>query len=148
MALFLEDFHLGESYITRGRTIGEGDITLFAGLSGDYTPLHMDEDYMSKTAFGTRIAHGTLTLSVAIGMMTQLGLIDETVIALLKLEWGFSGPVKIGDTIHAKVTPVEARRTSKGDNGVVKLRFDVRNHRGEAVQEGFMTILIKARTAA
>ena len=135
MALYLEDFRLGESHLTRGRTIG------------DYTPLHMDEHYMAKTAYGTRIAHGTLTLATAIGLMTQLGLIDETVLGLLKLESGFSAPVKIGDTIHARVTPVEARRTSKRVTGILKLRFEVLNHREEMVQEGFMTIMIKARAA-
>ena len=145
MALFFEEIEVGRSYLTRGRTIGEGDIMNFAGLVGDYTPLHVDEHYSRQTQYGGRIAHGPLTLAVAIGMMTQLGLIDENVLGLLNLNWDFSGPVKIGDTIHARVTIAEARPTSKRVTGIVKFRFEVINHREEMVQDGHMTIMVKTR---
>lgn len=145
MGLYVEDFSLDQTFTTRGRTVGEGDISLFAGLCGDFNPLHMDEEFCAETEFGGRIAHGPLGLSMAIGLMSQLNLIDGTALALLNLTWDFSGPVKIGDTIHARVTCTEARTSKKPGRGVVTLRLSVVNQRSETVQLGTMTLLMKCR---
>jgi acyl dehydratase len=144
MGLYLEEFELDKAMTTRARTVGEGDITLFAGLVGDYNPLHVDEEFCSATPFGGRIAHGPLTMSMAIGLMSQLNLIDGTAMALLNLNWDFSGPVRIGDTIHARVTPVAKRPSSKPGRGTVTLRFEVVNQRAETVQIGTITLLVQA----
>ncbi len=147
MGLHVEEFEVGRALTTRGRTVGEGDISLFAGLCGDYNPLHMDEAFSAETQFGGRIAHGPLGLSMAIGLMSQLNLIDGTAMALLHLTWDFKGPVKIGDTIHAEVTCTEARRSKKPGQGVVSLRLAVVNQRHETVQVGLMKLLMKMREA-
>ena len=145
MGMFLEDFAIDQPMTTRGRTVGEGDITLFAGLVGDFNPLHVDEVYCASTPFAGRIAHGPLTMSMAIGLMSQLNLIDGTAMALLNLTWDFSAPVRIGDTIHARVTPTASKPTSKPGRGTVTMRFEVINQRRETVQTGTMTLLVKAR---
>ncbi len=145
MNLYVEEFEIGASVTTPGRTIGEGDISLFAGLVGDFTPIHTDAHYAGKTAFGGRIAHGTLTMSTAIGLLTQVNLLGEGVIALLNLNWDFKGVVMIGDTIHARVAPMEARKTSRPGAGIVKFGFDVRNQRDETIQTGTMTVMMKTR---
>ena len=147
MGLYFEEFVLDRPVTTRGRTVGEGDITTFAGLSGDFNPLHVDEEFCAGTQFGGRIAHGPLTLSMAIGLMSQQNMIDGTAMALLNLNWDFSGPVKIGDTIHAVVTPVARKATSKPDRGVVTLRFEVVNQRRETVQIGSATLLMRRKAA-
>jgi acyl dehydratase len=143
MGLYLEEFELDKAMTTRARTVGEGDITLFAGLVGDYNPLHVDEEFCSATPFGGRIAHGPLTMSMAIGLMSQLNLIDGTAMGLLNINWDFSGPVRIGDTIHARVTPVAKRPSAKPGRGTVTLRFEVVNQRAETVQIGTITLLVK-----
>lgn len=145
MGLRVEDFEIGQQWITRGRTVGESDITLFAGLVGDYTPIHMDEHYARGTVFGTRIAHGPLALSMAIGLFSQVGVLDESVIGLLHLDWNFRAAVKIGDTVHAQIRVAEARLSSKPGTGVVKFALDVRNQQDASVQTGTMTVLMKAR---
>ncbi len=146
MGLYFEEIEVGRLYKAKGRTVGEGDINSFAGLSGDYTPIHIDAHFASQSEFGGRIAHGTLTMSMAIGMMTQLDLLNETVVALLNLNWDFKGPVMIGDTVYAHVTPVEARRTSRPGAGVVKFQFDVVNQREERIQLGTMTVMVKTKS--
>jgi len=145
MGLYLEDFVLDRALVTNGRTVGEADVTLFAGLAGDFNPLHVDEAFAANTEFGGRIAHGPLVLSMAIGLMAQLNLIDGTALALLDLTWAFKAPVKIGDTIRARVTPTEKRPTRKSGRGVLVLRFEVENQRGEGVQTGTITLLMKMR---
>jgi acyl dehydratase len=145
MGLYLEDFVLDRTLATHGRTIGEADVSLFAGLAGDFNPLHVDEEFAKQTEFGGRIAHGPLVLSMAIGLMAQLNLIDGTALALLDLKWEFKAPVKLGDTIRARVTPVEKRPSRKPGRGVLVLRFEVENQRGETVQTGAITLLMKTR---
>jgi acyl dehydratase len=145
MGLYFEEFVLNEARTTRARTVSEADIVTFAGLSGDFNPLHVDEVFAAATQFGGRIAHGPMTLSMAIGLMSQLNMIDGTALALLNLNWDFAGPVKIGDTIHAVVTPTAMKSTGKPDRGVVTLRFEVVNQRGQTVQTGTATLLMRKK---
>jgi acyl dehydratase len=147
VGLYLEDFELDRTLVTNGRTIGEADVTLFAGLAGDFNPLHVDEHFAAATEFGGRIAHGPLVLAMAIGLMAQLNLIDGTALALLDLTWEFKAPVKIGDTVHARVTPTAKKPTRKPGRGILVLRFEVENQRGEIVQVGSITLLMKMRPA-
>jgi acyl dehydratase len=134
----------GDTIVTAGRTIGEGDITLFAGLAGDFTPIHVDEAFARSTPFGERIAHGPLTLSVAVGLLTQTGFLGERVVGLVNLNWDFAGPVRIGDTIRAQVKVEEVRPTSKPDRNLATFLFEVTNQRGETVQSGRLRVIVKA----
>lgn len=143
MGLNYEEFRQGQSWVTQARTVTEADVVTFCGVSGDYNPLHSDEEYCRGTPFGTRIAHGPLSMSMAIGLMSQLNLINGTAMALLNLNWDFRGPVRLGDTIHARVS-TDAVRPTKSGNGVVTLRFKVMNHKNEMVQEGTATLLMKS----
>lgn len=149
MGRYFEEFAVGETFRTAGRTVGEADITQFAGLVGDYTPIHVDEHYAAASPFGTRIAHGPLALSMAIGLLTQCNVLGEGVIALLNLNWDFKDVVKIGDTVYANVAIVEARASaSRPHTGVVRFGFDVLNQREHIVQRGVMTVLMKGRQFA
>jgi acyl dehydratase len=134
----------GETITTAGRTIGEGDVTLFAGLAGDFTPIHMDETFAQTTPFGRRIAHGPLTMSVAIGLLTQAGVLGERVIGLVNVNWDFAGPVFIGDTIRSQVTVEEVRPTSKAGRNLATFLLEVANQRGETVQTGRLRVIVKA----
>lgn len=148
LGLYLEDFEIGVAHRTRGRTIGEGDVSLFAGLVGDHNPLHVDEEFCRSTVFGGRIAHGPLILSTAIGLMSQLNWIDGTAMGLLGVTWKFHGPVKLGDTIGVRVTPREARPSGRhADRGVLSLGFEVINQRDEVVETGEIVLLMKRRPA-
>src|SRR3546814_13490741 len=78
MGLTYEEFHQGQSWTTQRRTVTEADVVMFCGVSGDFNPLHSDEEHCRGTRFGTRIAHGPLGMSMAIGLMSQLHLINGT----------------------------------------------------------------------
>lgn len=145
MGLYFEDFEPGRPVITRGRTVGEGDITQFAGLSGDFNPLHVDEEFCRDTPYKGRIAHGPLTLSIAIGLMSQQNLIDGTTTGLLGMTWKFMAPVMIGDTIHSSITLVDKRLTKDAQRGIVTVRLDVLNQRATLVCSGDMTLMMKRR---
>jgi acyl dehydratase len=143
-AMPMQPLVLGDTFVTAGRTIGEGDIGLFAGLVGDFTPVHVDESFAKTTVHGGRIAHGPHSMATAIGMFTQLNVLGERVIALLNLNWDFSGAVKIGDTVRARVKIASLRPTSKPGRNVGIFAFEVINQHEAVVQRGQMTVLLRA----
>ena len=142
--LYWEEWKIGAEFVTSARTITETDIINFAGISGDYNPLHIDEEFCRNTQFGTRIAHGPLVYSIATGLIFQLHLYDDTLIAFLGFDsLKFTKPVKIGDTIHARVEVIEKRETSKSDRGIMKRLLQVLNQNNDLVQEGVQAFLLK-----
>jgi acyl dehydratase len=146
VGLYWEDWTVGQEWTTHGRTMTEAAIETCAGLSGDYNPLHTDEEYCKQTAFGTRIAHGPLTYLFAAGLLFQLHLYDDTLIAFLGFDrLRFTKPVKIGDTVRARVRVTETRETSRSDRGIVRRELLVYNQRDEVVLEADQSFLIKRR---
>ena len=144
-----EEWEIGAEFQTASRTITEADVVNFAGISGDYNPLHIDEEFCKQTQFGTRIAHGPLVYSIAAGLLFQLHLYDDTLIAFLGFDsLKFTLPVKIGDTVRVRVEVLEKRETSKPDRGVMKRLLQVLNQRDEIVQEGVQAFLLKKKSAA
>ena len=146
--MYWEEWEIGAEFESPARTVTEADIVMFAGLSGDYNPLHVNEEYCKTTIFGTRIAHGPLVYAITAGLLFQLHLYDDTLIAFLGFEnLKFTGPVKAGDTIHAKIKVLEKRETSRPDRGVMKRELRVFNQRGEVVQEAIQNFLLKRKPA-
>ncbi|MEI7428615.1 MAG: MaoC/PaaZ C-terminal domain-containing protein [Betaproteobacteria bacterium] len=146
VGLYWEEWEVGKSFETAARTVTETDVVNFAGISGDYNPLHINEEYCKKTQFGTRIAHGPLVYAIAAGLLFQLHLYDDTLIAFLGFEsLKFTKPVKIGDTIFARITVTEVTETSKPDRGVMKRQLHVINQHGEIVQDGIQAFLMKRK---
>ena len=145
--MYYEDFEIGLSMRTRGRTVTEADIVQFAGLTGDYNPMHTDAEYMKDSMFGQRIAHGMLTLSYAVGQAYQLGFMEGTVLAFRGLEMKFSLPVFIGDTLHSELTIREKKDSARLGGGMVTIDIKIINQHGKTVQSGIWTVLIASRPA-
>lgn len=143
MGMPFDEFQIGERFRTPGRTITEADIVAFAGLSGDYNPVHTDETFAADTAFQGRVAHGPMMIGIAFGLASRLDLIDGTVIALLSVSWSFHAPIRPGDTVAALIEVVEKRETRHEDRGVLGLNFAVHNQRGEVVQNGASRLLMR-----
>ena len=144
--LYWEEWEVGAEFESPARTVTEADIVAFAGLSGDFNPLHVNEEYCKQTQFGGRIAHGPLVYAIAAGLLFQLHLYDETLIAFLGFEsLKFTRPVKPGDTIRARIKVLEKRETSSPERGVMKRQLHVLNQRGEVVQEGVQAFLLKRK---
>jgi acyl dehydratase len=145
-AFYFEDFSVGDTFITPSRTVGLAEIATFAGLSGDYNPIHTDVEFAKESQFGQRIAHGVLGMSILTGLITRLGVFEASTIALLGIEeWRFKGPVFDGDTIHVKVLIEDKKLTTDGKRGVLRWRYQLMNQRDEVVQEGVMPLLVKCR---
>jgi acyl dehydratase len=139
-----DEFEIGATYVTPRRTIIDADIMSFAGLTGDFNPVHTDDIFAAGTDFGGRIAHGPMLVGMAFGLASRAGLFDGTVLALLDIGWKFMGPVRSQDTVLVRVTVLDKRPTKKPDRGVVELRLDILNQRDECVQTGLAKILVSS----
>jgi acyl dehydratase len=142
---YFEEFEDGYTIVSPARTITEHDVCAFAGLSGDFNPLHTDAEFARETPFGERIAHGVLGLSVATGLAARLGFMDGTVLAFLGLDWKFRKPILLDDTIHVVVAVLEKRPQPAMGGGIVTFDVRVVNQRDEVVQRGTWKILVRSR---
>lgn len=142
---YFEDFEVGETIVTTGRTITESDIVAFAGLTGDYNQIHTDAQYAAGEMFGQRVAHGLLVLSVAMGLAVQTGFMERTVLAFRELDWKFSLPTMIGDTIHVVIEVTAVKPMPRLGGGNVSLKASVINQEGKVVNRGNWLVLAKSR---
>jgi acyl dehydratase len=144
--LFFDEIYVGQAWRTLARTITDADVVNFAGFSGDFNPLHTDEEFARGTQFGGRIAHGPGVFSIAIGLESRLGIKDGTAIAFLGMTWNLTRAVRIGDTIHVEQTVADTRASSsKSDRGIVTFDVQVKNQRGEVCQEGQWVVMFRRR---
>jgi acyl dehydratase len=143
-----EDFRVGDKALSPGRTITETDVVLFAGLTGDWMPMHTDAEYARHTQFGERIAHGLLVLTAGIALLLRPGpspLLTEAAAALQEVEKvRFVAPAKLGDTIH---TEGEIVRTTEVDDarGLLAIRGQVKNQRSELLATFTLSALLGRR---
>ena len=144
-SLWFEDFQVGAERTTESRAVTDAEIQAFAALSGDYNPLHLDDEYAARGPFGRRIAHGLLGLVVASGLMNASGLTAETLVAFLGLDWAFRRPVFPGDAVHVRMRVAQTRPTRDPGRGLVKLDVAVLNEADEVTQEGTFTIMVRRR---
>lgn len=142
--MFFEDFEQGMRVETAGKTITEADIVNFAGISGDWNRLHIDEEFAKTTIFGKRIAHGLLTLAITSGLITRLRLTEDSIIAFYGIEkLRFTKPVFIGDTIRALVE-VESKE-DKGEYGIINFKISTLNQNDEVVMVATFKTAVKKR---
>lgn len=135
------DIETGSTATSARITVTETHIVLFAGLTGDFNPLHMDAEFAADSAYGKRIAHGMLGHSLSTGLRSAID--DWAIEAFLETQRRFVGPIFAGDTIHyeAKVTETRESRTKRG-RGIVRVAIVLKNQRGETVQEGEDVLLV------
>jgi len=142
--LFYEDISIGDEDQSTGRTVTEADVVSFAGLSGDFNNMHIDEEFAKKTVFGTRVAHGLCVLSIASGLWFTMPRLAT--IAFMGLEdWRFSDAVKFGDTIHITRKLVEKREHKRPNMGFLIFEVSVYNQDNKVVQKGKWVILVQRK---
>jgi 3-hydroxybutyryl-CoA dehydratase len=133
-----EALEAGQAFATRGRTVTEADVVGFAQLTGDWHPQHTDAEWAASSAFGERIGHGLLVVSMAAGLVP---FDPDRVVALRRVaDATFKRPVRFGDTLHvegriAEVTPVS------DEAGLVAFAWSVVNQEGRTVCRARVEVL-------
>jgi acyl dehydratase len=133
---------VGDRITTARRTITEADIMAFAGISGDFNPLHTDEEFAREhTPYRRRIAHGMLGASITTGLRSDYD--DWDVLAFLETTRQFKGPIFPQDTVHAEYEVTEKRPSrSRPGTGIVVLGARLIKQDGEVVQTGSDVVLV------
>lgn len=141
--LYLEDIEPGASWTSPARTVTESDIVSFAGMTGDFDPLHVDHEFAAQTPYGKPIAHGLLGMSFMAGLSSCSPRMRT--LAFVRIEdWQFQKPIYVGDTIHV-ITEVESITPRGRRSGEVVWHRKVVNQRGETVQSGKLVTLVSAQ---
>jgi monoamine oxidase len=131
--IYFEQIQIGDSLESTGRTITEADIVFHAGHTGDFFPHHMDEEFCKTTPFKHRIAHGTMTFAIGVGLKAN------TQVNAASFSYGydrlrFIKPVFIGDTIRTRVRVIRKEDDPKRpEHGRVIKQLEVLNQRDEVV---------------
>jgi acyl dehydratase len=137
-----DEFAVGDVHVSKARTLTEADIVGFAGLSGDFNPLHTDEEYARATPFRGRIAHGLLVQSVASGLANQTLVFDGTTAAVLEMLIRYRAPTRAGDTVRIELTVRDKEGEPGPRRGWVRFGVEVRNQRDEVVSDGEWLLLM------
>ena len=131
----IDEIHVGD-VAELAKTVTETDIALFAGVTGDFNPVHIDQVAAERSMFKGRVAHGMLSagfISAVIGMK-----LPGTGSIYLSQSLRFTKPVRIGDTVTARVEVLEVLATKRR----VRLATACRNQHGETVVEGEAVVMV------
>ena len=145
--LYFDDIAVGQEWESQGRTVTETDIVNFAGVSGDFNPIHVDREFAKTTPFRRPIAHGMLVMSIGIGLGTNSPPV-RTVAFLGIRDWQFKGVVFAGDTIRARTKVLSKDLRGRGKRGEVAWLRALVNQEGKVVQEGVTVTLVECRPPA
>ncbi len=146
-ALFFDDLAVGDEWESPCRTVTETDVVGFAGLSGDFNPLHVDHEAARRGPFGKPVAHGLLGLAVVSGLASHVPLRRHPGLSIEIRDWKFLHPIHLGDTIKV-ITRVEALAPrSRGRRGVVTWRRRLVDQGGRTLQEGLTQTLVRGRSS-
>jgi 3-hydroxybutyryl-CoA dehydratase len=144
--LYFEEFEVGQTVTSAGRTVTEADVVGFAALTGDWTTIHTDAVYAAQHPLGQRVAHGLLGLSIASALAARLGFVEGTVLAFREIrDWKFSLPIYFGDTIHMQATVSEMKAMPRLGGGLVAFKVELLNQEDKVVQRGTWTLLVLSR---
>ncbi len=142
--LYFDDVAVGQHWESLGRTITETDVVQFAGLSGDFNPIHVDHEFARSTLFRRPIAHGLLVFSVGSGLAVACP--PMRTFAFLQIrEWHFRDPVFFGDTIRVHGEVVQKQPRAHGRRGEIAWRRRILNQENKLVQEGVVVTLVEGR---
>lgn len=144
--LSFDDLSIGDRWESESRQVTEADVIQFADLTGDYNPLHVDEEYAKQTPFRQPIAHGLLGLSLVAGAGSGSPNV-ETVAFLGIQDWTFCKPIFFDESLHV-VTTVLGLEPNGRRRGRVTWHRQLINQDGDVVQEGVFVSLVACRGAS
>jgi acyl dehydratase len=143
--LYFEDVQVDQEWESLGRTVTEADIVNFAGISGDFNPIHMDRTFAQTTPFRQPIAHGLLVWTLSSGLAINAP--PMRTLALLSIrDWEFKGPVFIGDTIRVRSKVQSKESRARGRRGLITWSREIVNQEGKVVQAGVTVTLVEGRS--
>jgi 3-hydroxybutyryl-CoA dehydratase len=146
--LYFDDFQLGDRFTSPSRTVNDIYFALFAAMTGDNHPIHYDDEYIKKTAFGGRVAHGLLVMAMTATGASPLNFrLNASMIGFVEQGCRFVKPVLVNDTVYPEHEVVDLE-PKQGGRGLIRFAARVFNQRRELVVDGFHLYLLRCRPNA
>lgn len=148
MGKYFDEFSIGDRFVSPSRKITADDIRIFADLTGDHNPIHVDPEFAARSIFGECISHGPMMVGITFGLLSRIDLLDGTIIALKAIDWSFNAPIKAGDAVHVQATVSDVRPSVRApDRGAVIFAINIINQHDAVVQVGSATGIMMRRPA-
>ena len=145
--LYFDDVAIGAEGVTPEVTVTKEMIRAYADITGDHTPVHVDEEFAKASHFGGIVAHGLFGLSLTDGLKTR-GSMQFPPGASLGWTWDFQKPIHAGDRVHVKYRIASMRATKKPEWGILFVACELINQQGDVVQKGEHKVMILRRPGA
>ena len=139
--LHYDDIAQGLTWETPAISITESQILAFAGLSGDFFDIHVDDEYGRSLGYPSRVAHGLMGLAMMDGLKYRAGVRLATVVSL-GWRWKFVGPLLPGDRVRGTVRVASKRTTKRTDRGIVTLEMALINQNDDVIQQGENDLMV------
>ena len=141
--LYFDDVEVGQTWSSGGRTVTETDVVMFAGLTGDYNPLHVDDEFAKNTPYRQRIAHGLLGTALVAGLGSHAPYMKTEAFVAVR-EWKFLQPLFIGDTVRIATELMEKRDTGRR-RGTILWKRELVKQDDSVVQSGIFESIVSKR---
>jgi acyl dehydratase len=145
--LFMDDVDEGQHWLSPGRTLTEADIVNFAGLSGDFNPIHINHEFAASTPFGKPIAHGLLGMAITSGLALHSPPMRTLAFVGIR-DWQFLEPIYVGDTVHVRTTLLEKEVRARGRRALLTWQRELVKYDEKVAQKGITMTLVEGRAAA
>jgi acyl dehydratase len=142
--LYMDDVNEGESWTSPGRTVTEVDIVNFAGLSGDFNPMHINHEFARSSPFGKPIAHGLLGMALTSGLTINSPPMRTLAFIGIR-DWQFLEPIYIGDTVHVRSTLIAKEVRARGRRALLTWQREVIKQDGKVAQHGVTMTLVEGK---
>lgn len=145
--MLFSELVVGSEFVGTGRTLTESDLSIACMISGDWHPIHADENYATGRGFPGRLFQGSFGILIATGMATRLPHFSDEIIGATGIrEWTYRAPLFVGDTVHVRSVILNKRVTSDGQRAIVERTLLLVNQRDAVVQQGIAGTMVRLKS--
>jgi acyl dehydratase len=138
---------VGSEFIGAGRTLTEADLSIACMVSGDWHPIHSDENFAKQRGLPGRLFQGSFGILIATGMATTLPHFSDDIVGATGIrEWAYRAPIFVGDTVHVRSVILNKRITSDGKRAVIERTLSLINQKDAIVQQGIAGTMVRLKS--
>ena len=144
--MLFNDLVVGSEFVGTGRTLTESDLSIACMVSGDWHPIHSDENYAKERGLPGRLFQGSFGILIATGMATSLPHFSDDIVGATGVrEWTYRAPIFVGDTVHVRSVILNKRVTSDGKRAVIERTLSLINQKNAVVQQGIAGTMVRLK---
>jgi acyl dehydratase len=138
---------VGSEYVGTGRTLTEADLSIACMVSGDWHPIHSDENYAKERGLPGRLFQGSFGILIATGMATTLPHFGDDIVGATGVrDWAYQAPIFVGDTVHVRSVILSKRVTSDGKRAIIERTLSLINQKNAIVQQGIAGTMVRLKS--